>query len=73
MDRAPQAQGQAASEMNHADPLLAFRARDELRTLAEVSAGVGVWDLDLTTEMLRGTAQTVTDEIISADVQPSTD
>ncbi|MGA3397781.1 MAG: PAS domain S-box protein [Acetobacteraceae bacterium] len=32
-------------------------ARDEILTLAERSAGIGVWDIDLTTDMLRGTPQ----------------
>jgi len=35
----------------------AFRERDEMLTMAEVSAGIGVWDLDLGTGMLRGTEQ----------------
>ncbi len=35
----------------------AFRERDEILTLAEASAGIGVWDVDLATGLLRGTAQ----------------
>ncbi|HEY2616805.1 MAG TPA: PAS domain S-box protein [Acetobacteraceae bacterium] len=35
----------------------AFRDSDELLALAEASAGIGVWDLDLATGLLRGTAQ----------------
>ncbi len=34
-----------------------FGERDELLSLAEASAGIGVWDLDLASGKLRGTAQ----------------
>ena len=34
-----------------------LRARDAILTLAERTAGVGVWDLDLNTNQVRGTAQ----------------
>jgi PAS domain S-box-containing protein len=34
-----------------------LRERDEILTLAERSAGIGVWDIDLPTSMARGTAQ----------------
>ena len=34
-----------------------FRERSEALTFAERSAGIGVWDVDIATEMLRGTAQ----------------
>ncbi|HVL36276.1 MAG TPA: ATP-binding protein [Burkholderiales bacterium] len=36
---------------------LDLRARDEILTLAEESAGIGVWEIDLTTGLARGTAQ----------------
>lgn len=36
---------------------LMLRERDEILTLAERSAGIGVWDIDLPTNMARGTAQ----------------
>lgn len=39
------------------DMLRAFRDRDQILTLAEESAGIGVWEIDLATGMLRGTAQ----------------
>ncbi len=35
----------------------AFGESDEILALAEASAGIGVWDLDLPTGLLRGTAQ----------------
>ena len=35
----------------------AFRERDELLSLAEASAGIGIWDFDVAAGMLRGTAQ----------------
>ena len=35
----------------------AFRESDEILALAEASAGMGAWDLDLTTGLLRGTVQ----------------
>ncbi len=35
----------------------AFSERDEILAMVEASAGIGVWDLDLTTGMLQGTAQ----------------
>jgi PAS domain S-box-containing protein len=35
----------------------AFRGHDEILAMAEASAGIGVWDLDLRTGMLQGTAQ----------------
>lgn len=37
--------------------ILESGGRDEVLTLAELSAGIGVWDADLSTGMVRGTAQ----------------
>ena len=34
-----------------------LRERDELLTMAERSAGIGVWDIDLATQMVRGTPE----------------
>jgi signal transduction histidine kinase len=34
-----------------------LRERDDILTMAERSAGIGVWDIDLTTGTVRGTAQ----------------
>jgi len=39
-----------------ADPAK-LRERDEILTMAEQSAGIGVWDIDLATETVRGTPQ----------------
>src|SRR3954454_13461680 len=39
------------------DTLHAFRAPDEILALAEQSAGIGVWEVDLETGLLRGTPQ----------------
>src|SRR4029077_10133019 len=35
----------------------ALRERDDLLTLAEQSAGVGIWEIDLATDTVRGTTQ----------------
>jgi PAS domain S-box-containing protein len=45
-----------SQEPDRIDGPPAFRER-EILALAEASAGIGAWDLDLTTGMLRGTAQ----------------
>jgi PAS domain-containing protein len=34
-----------------------LRDRDEILTMAEQSAGIGVWDIDLATQTVRGTPQ----------------
>ena len=39
------------------DVFQAFGESDKILALAEASAGIGVWDLDLATGLLRGTAQ----------------
>jgi PAS domain S-box-containing protein len=35
----------------------AFRERDEIFAMAEMTAGIGMWDLDIATGMLKGTPQ----------------
>ncbi len=40
-----------------ADTTPAFRGSDEILALAEASAGIGAWDLDMRTGLLHGTAQ----------------
>ena len=41
----------------HRNTERAFRERDEILAMAEKSAGIGVWDLDIASGMVRGTAQ----------------
>jgi PAS domain S-box-containing protein len=53
-DRTHDRTGEKVAEAGfHTFPL----ARDEILTLAERSAGIGVWDIDLASDMLRGTPQ----------------
>ncbi len=53
-DRTHDRTGEKVAETGfHIFPL----ARDEILTLAERSAGIGVWDIDLASDMLRGTPQ----------------